>query len=116
MILITGTSNRLWPKEVHSGMWFINYIPRRFDSMLHFKKPMARGVFPWEAYFYGYENLYLCDGGKKYFTATAEINKSHIRYFILIGLSSILSIFSLTVGFITPSIFLALRKAPKIAK
>jgi SAM-dependent methyltransferase len=33
-LLVTGTSSRLSPKEVHSGRWLVNYLPRRIDSWL----------------------------------------------------------------------------------
>lgn len=38
-ILVTGTSNRLWPREVHSRRWLVNYLP--FGGY-------QRGVWPWE--------------------------------------------------------------------
>ena len=31
-LLIYGTSNRVWPRESHSGRWFINYVPQWLDS------------------------------------------------------------------------------------
>lgn len=47
MILITGTSNRLWPKEAHSHAWMNNYIPRWADRL--FERPLQRGMSPWRA-------------------------------------------------------------------
>ncbi|MET3132496.1 SAM-dependent methyltransferase [Oxalobacteraceae bacterium GrIS 1.11] len=47
MILLTGTSNRLWPKEIHSGRWLVNYLPRCFDRL--WSKPPQRGIWPWTA-------------------------------------------------------------------
>lgn len=46
-ILLTGTSNRLWPREAHTGRWFINYLPRAFDRL--WGKPLQRGLWPWTA-------------------------------------------------------------------
>lgn len=46
-ILLTGTSNRLWPREAHTGRWLINYLPRACDRL--WGKPLQRGVWPWTA-------------------------------------------------------------------
>lgn len=46
LLLVFGTSNALWPAEAHSGEWFSNYLPRRFDRLLR-RKP-SRGVPPWK--------------------------------------------------------------------
>ena len=58
MILLTGTSNRLWPREGHSGNWFGNYLPRSVDPW--FDANWQRGMSPWRArYGFGahYDNL-----------------------------------------------------------
>ena len=46
LLLVFGTSNRLSPVEMHSGEWFKNYIPRRFDQVLG--RQRERGVSPWK--------------------------------------------------------------------
>lgn len=43
-LLVTGTSSRLSPKEVHSGRWLVNYLPRRVDSWLG--RCLQRGLSP----------------------------------------------------------------------
>lgn len=43
-LFITGTSSRLAPKEVHSGRWLVNYLPRRVDSWLG--RSFQRGLDP----------------------------------------------------------------------
>ena len=45
LVLLTGTSNRLWPKEVHSRKWLTNYLPRTFDDA--FGYTFQRGLTPW---------------------------------------------------------------------
>lgn len=45
LVLLTGTSNRLWPREAHSGRWFTNYLPRAFDALMG--SYPQRGLFPW---------------------------------------------------------------------
>lgn len=47
MILLTGTSNRLWPREAHTRHWLVNYLPRPFDRL--WGKPLQRGIWPWTA-------------------------------------------------------------------
>jgi len=47
MILLTGTSNRLWPHEAHSGRWLVNYLPLRLDRLLG--RELQRGLWPWTA-------------------------------------------------------------------
>lgn len=58
VILVTGSSNRLWPFEVHSGRWWLNYVPKWVDRLR--QKTLERGIWPWTArYGFGphYENL-----------------------------------------------------------
>lgn len=66
-ILITGTSNRLWPREVHSGLWLVNYLPTAFDKW--FGRDFERGLPPWRVrYGFGprYRNLDAADGGRAF--------------------------------------------------
>jgi len=79
-ILVTGTSNRLWPKEVHSRKWFINYLPRIFDHTLNLN--FERGVFPWEIrYGFGnnYENLDFKDQGNAFILSRFCIGENKTR-------------------------------------
>lgn len=45
LVLLTGTSNRLWPQEVHSRRWLTNYVPRALDQL--FGTTFQRGLTPW---------------------------------------------------------------------
>jgi SAM-dependent methyltransferase len=45
LLLIMGTSNRLWPREIHSGQWLSNYVPRFLDGLLPAR--LRRGITPW---------------------------------------------------------------------
>jgi len=47
MMLLSGTSNRLWPREAHSGRWLVNYLPIRLDRL--FGRQAQRGLWPWTA-------------------------------------------------------------------
>ena len=44
LLLVFGTSNRLWPIEAHSRKWLVNYAPRAVDRALGRRLP--RGVWP----------------------------------------------------------------------
>lgn len=46
LVLLTGTSNGLWPRELHSGRWGVNYLPRMFDRL--FGVSIQRGLTPWQ--------------------------------------------------------------------
>lgn len=41
---ICGTASRIAPKEIHSGRWFVNYLPRAFDRLMG--KNLQRGLSP----------------------------------------------------------------------
>ncbi len=43
--LICGTASRLAPREVHSGRWLVNYLPRALDPLIY-GKPAQRGLSP----------------------------------------------------------------------
>jgi len=43
-LFICGTASRIAPREVHSGRWFINYIPRLVDRLLG--RDYQRGLSP----------------------------------------------------------------------
>ena len=44
LLFICGTASRVAPKEIHSGRWFINYLPRVFDQLTG--KRFQRGLNP----------------------------------------------------------------------
>lgn len=104
-IIITGTSNRLSMREVHSGRWFINYLPRALN---HFQI----GINPFRVLraFNGYKNQDLLDDGKKYFETRRRFGLSESRIRFLKILSKILKPFNISVGLITPSFSVILQK------
>lgn len=52
LVVVLGSSNRIWPKEMHTQRWLTNYVPRLFDRFLtRADGPVVRGVWPWEARF-----------------------------------------------------------------
>lgn len=111
LILVLGTSNRLWPKEIHSNRWFVNYLPRAIDALLA-SSPMQRGIFPWEARFgFGdYDNLDWTDRCRAYLEARARMGMPAVKRLTLQAASLVCACFGVTVGLLTPTISVALRK------
>ncbi len=81
LIFIAGTSNRIWPKEVHSGKWWVNYLPPRLDHILFAGQNLERGVFPWQILrgFGNYQNADLSTNGKAYLAAKASMGVAQNR-------------------------------------
>jgi ubiquinone/menaquinone biosynthesis C-methylase UbiE len=44
LVVVMGTSNRLWPRETHSRQWLSNYLPRIVDRVL--PRRLRRGISP----------------------------------------------------------------------
>lgn len=114
LILIAGTSSRLWPREVHSRRWFVNYLPHFLHRLGRFTIQTPRGVSPWRLrYGFGdYSNHDLQDGGKAYRTARASMGHTPATLVALKGAHCLLSVFGLSVGLCTPNISLVLQKRP----
>jgi SAM-dependent methyltransferase len=111
VIFVGGTSNRFWPREIHSGRWLTNYVPRALNAMLIRSGP-ERGLWPWEAgwRFGGYENLDLADGGRAFLAARRARGMARLRYLSLRLGIPILQPFGVWAGLLTPSMSVTLRK------
>lgn len=112
-VVILGTSNRLWPVEVHERQWLINYIPRRLDRHLGRRaEGFFRGVFPWTLArgFPGYENLDRADGGRRFLASREAMGQSRGQLRIYAALSRMLALFGVTLGQVLWNITLILRK------
>lgn len=78
LIIVTGTSNRLWPLEMHSRKWLVNYVPAFLDQLLFSGKPIGKGVFPWDIrYGFGqYENVDFAEGGCSFMESKRRMGMS----------------------------------------
>lgn len=88
LLLVFGTSNRIAPVEAHSGEWFNNYIPRRFDRLSG--RQRGRGVWPWKLrYGFGphYENLFSGRAGtQRFLELKRSMSSSNWKLRMLSGL------------------------------
>ena len=111
-IIITGTSNRMAPKEVHKGKWFINYFPKSLGKLIYGNKKYQIGLHPFRVLraFKGYENLDLLDNGKLYLEIKKRFGLSSLNLNILRFLKWVLRPFKISVGLLTPSFSVNLRK------
>ena len=112
LILVAGTSNRLAPKEVHSGRWLVNYLPEVFDAWTG-SSGRQRGVYPWRIrYGFGsYENLDWSDRGRAYLEARRRFQSPQDHRLLRIG-HRCARCLGVTLGLLTPSIAVRLRKIP----
>jgi SAM-dependent methyltransferase len=112
VIFVAGTSNRLWPREIHSGRWFTNYVPKAFDRILFRSPPLPRGLWPWEIRqgFGRSTNLDLADRGRAFLTARRVRGMGTARYLALrlgIFMGRLAGLWG---GLLLPSISVRLRK------
>ncbi len=111
IMMITGTSSRLSPKEVHSGRWFINYLPKSWGRALC-GRSYECGLNPFKvmSYISNYENIDLENGGKKYFDVKRECGNSNTKLFLLKIINLIFRPFKISVGMLTPSFSVNVKK------
>lgn len=113
IFFIQGTSNRLWPKEFHSGRWFVNYLPDFLDPII-FKNEgsLRRGVFPWQItkVLKNYENLDFKDNGRTYNMFKQKSGCSLVKSKLLRLIGWNLLNLKISTGSIMPSMAFSLRK------
>mgnify|MGYP002777814486 FL=1 len=105
-LLVTGTSSRLWPREVHSRAWFVNYLPRALAPAL------PRGVWPWtvrRGFGSALVNLDALDGGRAFLAARAQRvpRRDGPALRVLVGLARALGVGP---GMLAPNLSCVLRK------
>ncbi len=112
ILFVLGTSNKLWPREVHSGVWLVNYIPSVLDPLLRRIVPkFERGLNPWRLVrsLDGYENLDASDQGKSLMEGKRKTSSPlKCALLQLFGLAS--TAFGTSLGLLLPSIMVALKK------
>lgn len=113
LVVVAGTSNRLWPREVHSGRWFTNYLPCACDRFLPAHSRPQRGVMPWHVRrgFTGYDDV-GARNGHVLTEAKRRMGASTLTVALTWLAESLLHATGISAGMIMPSIYLTLRKPP----
>ena len=116
-LVITGTSNRLAPREVHSGRWLINYVPRGWERLFRVRGTLQRGISPWtvRTTLKRYHDLVLADRARGYFEARLGSGTANWKIKLLRSFAKVTRAFGCSIGMLTPSFFLALRKPGPIS-
>lgn len=112
LVFISGTSNRLWPREMHSKKWFVNYLPRFTDRIFTGRQQVERGVFPWDVLrgFAKYENVDRLGNGRQYLEAKRRMGMSPFKLGVLKTFNVFSRLGRIWIGVLTPSLTLTLRK------
>jgi SAM-dependent methyltransferase len=107
---IFGTSNRLWPREGHTGRWLVNYLPRGVDRLTG--KHRARGVGAWQVrgVLRGYDDLTRARGGRLYVALKARMGVKGNKLLALAAASRVLAAAGISPGALGPTMTLILRK------
>jgi hypothetical protein len=108
LILVTGTSNRLWPREVHSRKWLSNYLPGAIDRMSGVA--VQRGIWPRAARYgfgSGYVNLDAQTPDRYFFRWKKSVGASALCLSMLRLVARLLRIGP---GLLAGSIFCLLKK------
>jgi 2-polyprenyl-3-methyl-5-hydroxy-6-metoxy-1,4-benzoquinol methylase len=109
-VVVLGTSNRAWPRELHSGIFGINYLPRGLANRLA-RRPIrsvsARRV---RGGFRGYEDLSLIRDSSPFLVMKTRMGTSPRSLRLLATAGSALAPFGVSVGMLMPSLSLFLRK------
>jgi SAM-dependent methyltransferase len=112
LVVVLGTSNRLWPKEVHSGRWFVNYLPRPVDRLLAGAE-LQRGVPPWRivaGFGKHYANADRDDGGRTYLQARIAAGATGLKLRTMQIGNWCAPRLGTSMGLLTPSMSVILRK------
>jgi len=112
VIFITGTSNRLAPRELHTGSWFANYLPRRWAERAGLNDALPRGVSPVQVRrgFGDYDNMDWQDAGRAYLEARAKMPLGRQGHWLRKFANRVARLFGVSLGLLTPSLSVTLRK------
>jgi len=113
IVIVSGTASRIAPREVHSGRWLVNYLPRALDGWLAGqRKPLQRGVnpFPILRAFRDYDNIDLADRGERWCAARAAMGQPPAKLKAARWISSLIRPFGLSIGMAGASFSAVWRK------
>jgi SAM-dependent methyltransferase len=109
LAVILGTSNRIWPRELHSRQW-TNYLPRFVDRWLA-RQRLRRGVTPWRVRggFPGFSDV-LAESPTRFLRAKARMGLAGVKLRALAFASRLLGALRISAGSLLPTITMVLRK------
>ncbi len=108
--LYLGFPNKLWPKETHTGLWLLTYIPSFLRPILikiFRKNPLTEN----NLHFYTYFNLQKML--KKSGTWKLMKEEGESRNVIKVGIKKVLKLFGLSYKVFLPHILVILKKDEK---
>jgi SAM-dependent methyltransferase len=109
LMVILGTSNRAWPRELHSRRWLINYLP---DSMLRRLGISVVGISPMSLRrsFATYTDLMLSDLGHGFMRAKLRRGVRPWKVYCLGAIGRVLALAQISVGMLAHAVSLVLQK------
>ncbi len=110
VVIVMGTSNRLWPRELHSGALGVNYLPRRLAALVA-RRPI-RSVSPWRVRsgFGGYQDLSLGKRASAFLDMKAGMGVSPAKLRLMAAAGRAVAPLGISVGMLMPSVSLFLQK------
>jgi SAM-dependent methyltransferase len=112
LLLVFGTSSRYWPREMHSGQWFINYLPTAFDPVI--RPRHNRGVSPWrlrQGFGPHYDDVLSgWSGARKYVELKRTMGWSGLRLKLMRAVAPLFALSPLSLGSLFPYATVLLRK------
>ena len=107
---ILGTSNRLWPREDHTGRWLVNYLPRWADRLTGKRRMRGVSAFQVRGALRGYDDLTRARGGRLYVALKARMGVTGNKLLALAAASRVLAAAGVSPGALGPTMTLVLRK------
>jgi SAM-dependent methyltransferase len=110
-LLITGTSSRLSPREVHSGRWLVNYLPRGVDRRLG--RSWQRGLSPFLLHRLvgsGFSDEDAADGGRSWASARAAMRGTQSPPLAVRAVAAAARRLGLGPGWLTPNLSVMLKR------
>jgi SAM-dependent methyltransferase len=110
-LLITGTSSRLSPREIHSGRWLVNYLPRGLDRRLG--RSWQRGLSPFLLHRLvrsGFGDEDAADGGRSWASARAAMRGAESPPLPVRAVAAAARLLGLGPGWLTPNLSVMLKR------
>jgi len=112
VLIVLGTSNRIWPRENHTARWFVNYLPQRVAFPRRPGAWCGRALWPWQLTqaFAGYRDLLGEGGGAVLLSAKERMRVARWKLPLLRLAATGARVVGVPLGALGPTISMALRK------